>query len=805
MNLTVNTSEYVRRVIDEVRDLAETSKEIQREELNRSVDPDDLKKRVRSILDESDWRDFLRDFERGDYLEAEQTLLLESDFGEDTRSLQKDLEALQTQKNVREGLIDEYDQSEGRHREEIEAFKENMRRLEDQLESFLKDRIRDIPGWNGSSIIVEPRFEELEFDEEGDIRLPTSFQVYVGEQKGPSFTLFYRPSGMEPETGDVLPAGQGWFDHPETREDYYSLVREIDDPGSNKDRAGEVVTLYTARPSEDRQLYRGSDSIPTNVYLTTSRRRAEGYAREYDDRDVWRVRIKKEHLTKTEDQSQFEEYQVTTPGREVPVESIRLIGRGKKGAVEAGTFWHGTSLENLSSIMEEGLIGGKGSGWTQTNPRIRNVNDLFLTGNRGKAVQYAARYDDPVVLKIRISTPDRLNQLKTDIYDDPDLVEGPGPAPETLKRESPLFELRNRLEEFAEKRGWPFDFDPWGTGKDILPAYSNLDDQHFERVITQINLYREVKDRLHETFDKNRADNEYDLFLEQFRPGQYGEVHLRENGSLRLDSSYWDDQHQIKYPDDLPPAAIKEVWLEASTYEEVTGKQPGGEKTETFYLDRLPSIEENIWKDIKSTAMDEMPDAYKEGGVSRMEEVAEETYDLLERQYDQAAAEFAADIFDEIIEDARRKETDPVDIHNRLYWMTGEPPPELGERPMTFAQYPVDQTDKISSERNDWYRNRYDIPQHDRELGRDNLPTGDRFHPITPQYPYVRNVKDEKADRDTEINRNEIEWALNESDLNTWEVEAAMEKLPDVEALYNFLLDRNQFKTVLLLRQLLNY
>jgi hypothetical protein len=230
----------------------------------------------------------------------------------------------------------------------------------------------------------------------------------------------------------------------------------------------------------------------------------------------------------------------------------------RRSKVEAGVYYHGTGLKHLDVIMDRGLLPGGGDGWSSKG----SEDELYFSGF-SRAARYAMEFDDPVVLKVRISTPQRLNKIRTDPKGDPrrDFSVSPQMGSRPINREDhqdPLYTLRKRLQNVADRRRWPLDFAP--SSSDVLPQYKDRTDPDYEDEITQFNLYRRVKRTLRDVYSKNKADNEYDVFIDRFRPGQFGNVHIRDDGSLTFDSSYWESKHHMTYPEALPPASIKEIW-----------------------------------------------------------------------------------------------------------------------------------------------------------------------------------------------------------------------------------------------------
>lgn len=241
-------------------------------------------------------------------------------------------------------------------------------------------------------------------------------------------------------------------------------------------------------------------------------------------------------------------------------------------------LYHGTSLKNAKKIMKEGLKPAGGDGWGGAGvKKFKKLGDLYFTGSKGTAVRYAQRFDVPVVLKVAITKPERVANIDVDPLDDPFSGEY---GMERHFDESPVFDLANDLNRFAKKRGWGRTVfaGRFGIDNPILPNFEYIRDH--ERALKHFNLYKSTKEWLQDNFRKDKADNEYRHFLRNFRPGDYGYVTLRNNGQLRINADYLKDQHQLKYPDALPPAAIKEVWVEVNTLE-----QSGIRYSETVSVD----------------------------------------------------------------------------------------------------------------------------------------------------------------------------------------------------------------------------
>jgi hypothetical protein len=183
--------------------------------------------------------------------------------------------------------------------------------------------------WNGSPVVIHVGEPPAAFSGPDYLKSVEDAQIAVGSQSAwggiADFTVFMH-EGQVGEVDDVLEAGdEDFFTDARTQQDYFTLVRELKNPGSTQ--VSKSLALYTARPSQDRQLYEGAQSIPSNLFLTTSYDRAEGIAIELagsGTRDIWKVRIEQRYLIETLNTGNVRDYQVV--GEEtVPVKGIRLI------------------------------------------------------------------------------------------------------------------------------------------------------------------------------------------------------------------------------------------------------------------------------------------------------------------------------------------------------------------------------------------------------------------------------------------------------------------------------------------------
>jgi hypothetical protein len=188
--------------------------------------------------------------------------------------------------------------------------------------------------WNGSPVVVEVDMPPEERYGGPNYLIPAEdASIIVGGNSGwggpSSFTLFMN-DGQPAEIDDILEAGDGdFFTDPKIEQDYFNLAKELKYPGSGKNQ--KTVTLYTARPVEDRSTYENAQAVPSNLFMTTSYDRAEGIGMDLGGssgvRDIWKVRIEQKYLMETLNTGTLRDYQVIGDGM-VPVKGIQLISPG---------------------------------------------------------------------------------------------------------------------------------------------------------------------------------------------------------------------------------------------------------------------------------------------------------------------------------------------------------------------------------------------------------------------------------------------------------------------------------------------
>lgn len=192
----------------------------------------------------------------------------------------------------------------------IEAQNKNARTIE--------KAIARAEEWNGSAIVIQPMVADA-------LEAATTSNVTIkGSDIG--FTLF-----GDGTVEDVLEAGdREFFKQSEQEQDYFNLVREIENPGSTS-RKGKLLRLYTARPLRDRKDFQKAarkKEIPNNIFLTDDMEEAEGYALEYPPRDVWEVQIYEKYVTKTQTRTmggRAGNWQTLGPKDKAPIKDMSIV------------------------------------------------------------------------------------------------------------------------------------------------------------------------------------------------------------------------------------------------------------------------------------------------------------------------------------------------------------------------------------------------------------------------------------------------------------------------------------------------
>jgi len=217
-----------------------------------------------------------------------------------------------------------YQQAEKDIQEIINGTRVNL----EKIAKNVGEAVSRIESWNNTPLIVMARTVGKN---DGYLQPRDDASIEFGSSSmAPSFTYFMLDGKIEID--DILEGGDTeFFTDNKVQSDYFNLVKELRNPGSSQ--KGKILTLYTARPIKDRELYMYAQEVPSNLFLTSNYSSAEGIARDLggneEIRDVWKIRIDSRYLINTLDSPMEKQYQVVGEGM-VPVVKIVLISMGEK-------------------------------------------------------------------------------------------------------------------------------------------------------------------------------------------------------------------------------------------------------------------------------------------------------------------------------------------------------------------------------------------------------------------------------------------------------------------------------------------
>jgi hypothetical protein len=172
------------------------------------------------------------------------------------------------------------------------------------------------PTWNASRVSIDA---SVRVEERNDSGYSTTPSVHVGDYL---FSVWQQGTKLViDDIEEADPRG----DEREGMVDYQLLISELREPGSVSREGSRVITLYTARPVQDRERLLAKRELPAGIFLASDIRHVEGLA--YDlsadtPRDIWRVRIEKRYLLQTLS-GRVEYYQIVGKGT-VPVKMMEL-------------------------------------------------------------------------------------------------------------------------------------------------------------------------------------------------------------------------------------------------------------------------------------------------------------------------------------------------------------------------------------------------------------------------------------------------------------------------------------------------
>jgi hypothetical protein len=333
-SIRVDLKDYQAKLSDNLWDLHESAVKTKHESKQKigSIDPEHLKSRLEKFGLRTEAKDLLDAWSHRDSVAYGQLLatvarwaVKQKDLPDGWYEVFKDLRTIQDALDADEGV--------GWDAEvDIKRILKETAQAQGKVMQDVKSAISRVEQWNGSPIRIVPMVSSTEYGDSNYLNAATSAHVYVGDDAG--FTYFAAHN-----LDDILDAGdRDFFRDPKVEQDYFNLVRELQQPGSTS-KPGKLLTLYTARPVKDRkQLEHAAQQkkLPNNIFLTDSVGEAEGYAAEYPPRDIWKVKIYEKYVTTTQQRGGMAagNYQTMGPGGHAPVKEMILLSVG--GEAQAG-------------------------------------------------------------------------------------------------------------------------------------------------------------------------------------------------------------------------------------------------------------------------------------------------------------------------------------------------------------------------------------------------------------------------------------------------------------------------------------
>lgn len=217
------------------------------------------------------------------------------------------------------------------------------------------------------------------------------------------------------------------------------------------------------------------------------------------------------------------------------------------------TFYHGTPVANVSSILKKGIIPNK--------PQATAAKGAYLTTDFELAAKYAVgayNKETPAVLEINLSSPKRFKKLAQDPLDQSDSSWEMEPG----YGSDDLYDVQKQIERFIQNYiphywfNWPRNLDKG------LQALDGFDVYRLILGILEKNLpnFSMLKQQIKSQMQKC------------FAPGQFGEyLEITPSGTFRVYPNYYTTWEQSIYPQRIPPAAIKHIWVRQQDFPNAQG------------------------------------------------------------------------------------------------------------------------------------------------------------------------------------------------------------------------------------------
>jgi hypothetical protein len=212
------------------------------------------------------------------------------------------------------------------------------------------------------------------------------------------------------------------------------------------------------------------------------------------------------------------------------------------------TMFHGTDAKKLQLILSDAK---ENSGLMAFKPSD-NIKGVYLTPDMQTAARYAVnhhsnKHEYPVVLEIQLSSKKRVKKLLRDTMDRSETAYEQEVSQET---ESLRYLENDIAEVFGKEYFAPSGFDRYFDTR--IQDLTELKGKNVYKAIIQYGIDN--------GFDKNELKK---MIFKVMPPGtDYdGLMEIANDGTITLTESYYRSAHQLIYPNNLPSATIKSIYI----------------------------------------------------------------------------------------------------------------------------------------------------------------------------------------------------------------------------------------------------
>jgi hypothetical protein len=260
--------------------------------------------------------------------------------------------------------------------------------------NYIKDKINEaiakIPIWSTRNILIIANDDIKNTESELVPAHSFSVDLHNGNDTDdvPNFSVFLDEDNLHLSIEDVLEAGDNdFFQDNNSQRDYFNLIQSLKGRSIKKEEKN--ISLYTARPTKDRQTLLNSNEWPVNIFLTSNYDFAENFGLDYNEnRDIWKVTINTKFLIETLNSPGNNQYQTFSPDgmSTVPIVRKNLITQGD--IMKESHNWFEKTIQssrkeafNKKDFMV-GLLGGAIPAAAATIPFVYNQNDTSAKNNQ---------------------------------------------------------------------------------------------------------------------------------------------------------------------------------------------------------------------------------------------------------------------------------------------------------------------------------------------------------------------------------------------------------------------------------------